>query len=186
MSESKTLLYHGSNVSIERPQVSLNTGFADLGRGFYLTDDHDVAASRARMRARGMGGVPTVSIFSLDERCVPWASWGDRGLEAEDVCEGEPFGLRFDACEQGYAAWASYIRSCRRGDTDVPGLGSPAIVRAWIANMEIEMVCTDFISVDEFVRTVDPQGLVVQYCFADQAVLDAGLAFVGVESVPQR
>ena len=55
MSDSQIMLFHGSNVAIERPQVSLNTGFADLGRGFYLTDDREVAVSRARMRARGGG-----------------------------------------------------------------------------------------------------------------------------------
>lgn len=183
MSDSQILLYHGSNVTIERPQVSLNTGFADLGRGFYLTDDREVAVSRARMRARGMGGVPTVSVFALDECCVPWATWGEHKLEAGGASEGEPFGLRFDACEQGYSAWANYIRSCRRGDTLVPGFGNPAIVRAWIANMEIEMVCTDFISLEEFVQTIDPTALVVQYCFTDQDVLDAGLTFVEAEAL---
>ena len=67
----------------------------------------------------------------------------------------------------------------------MPGLGSPAIVRAWIANMEIEMVCTDFISMEEFVQTVNPADLVVQYCFTNQDVLDAGLAFVGADPVSQ-
>lgn len=42
------LLYHGSNVAIDRPLVRLNAGFADLGQGFYCTDDPAVAESRAR------------------------------------------------------------------------------------------------------------------------------------------
>ncbi len=46
-------LYHGSNVSIERPEVTLNTGFADLGHGFYLTDDRAAAERRAVSRAQG-------------------------------------------------------------------------------------------------------------------------------------
>ena len=184
MPDSQVLLYHGSNVAIERPQVSLNTGFADLGRGFYLTDDREVAVSRARMRARGMGGAPTVSAFELDESCVPWATWGEHGLDVGDAREGETFGLRFDSCEQGYAAWANYIRSSRQGQTDMPSLGSPAIVRAWIANMEIEMVCTDFISLEEFVKTVDFAALVVQHCFTNQDVLDTGLTFAGAETLP--
>ena len=65
----------------------------------------------------------------------------------------------------------------------MPGLGAPAIVRAWIANMEIEMVCTDFISLEEFVQTVDPAALVVQYCFTNQDVLDTGLTFAEAETL---
>ena len=66
----------------------------------------------------------------------------------------------------------------------MPGLGSPAIVRAWIANMEIEMVCTDFISLEEFVQTVDSDALVVQYCFTNQDMLDTSLKFVEAETLP--
>lgn len=45
-------LYHGSDMAIERPDIVHNTGFADLGVGFYLTDDKDAAINRARRRAR--------------------------------------------------------------------------------------------------------------------------------------
>ena len=38
------LLLHGSDVAIEAPSAGFNTGNADLGRGFYLTADHDAAA----------------------------------------------------------------------------------------------------------------------------------------------
>ena len=41
-------LYHGSDVAIEAPDVSRNTGNADFGRGFYLTVDRDAPACRAR------------------------------------------------------------------------------------------------------------------------------------------
>ncbi|MGI6220479.1 MAG: DUF3990 domain-containing protein [Coriobacteriales bacterium] len=48
-------LYHGSDVAIEAPDVSRNTGNADFGRGFYLTVDRDAAVWRARTRARALG-----------------------------------------------------------------------------------------------------------------------------------
>ena len=97
-------LYHGSDVAITRPLIALNEGFADLGRGFYLTDDERLARQRAVMRARQTGGVATVSVFELDERCVPWASWGQDApvLPAEDA--DQPFGLRFDETEAGIVA----------------------------------------------------------------------------------
>lgn len=171
-------LYHGSDVAITRPLIALNEGFADLGRGFYLTDDERLARQRAVMRARQTGGVATVSVFELDERCVPWASWGQDApvLPAEDA--DQPFGLRFDETEAGIVAWANYIKACRAGRTEVPRLGSPAIVRAWLATMEIEMVCVDFATAEEIARTLDPAMLGVQYCLTDQDVIDRHLAFV--------
>ena len=48
-------LYHGSDRAISEPSLGFNTGFADLGHGFYLTDDADVARQRARSRARRSG-----------------------------------------------------------------------------------------------------------------------------------
>lgn len=61
-------LYHGSDTSIQRPDVSFNTGFADMGTGFYLTDDFNVAASRARSRARKTGAAcGIVSVHTPEE-----------------------------------------------------------------------------------------------------------------------
>ena len=96
------LLYHGSNAAIERPDVSRNTGFADLGQSFYLTDDHDVARRRAASRARRAGGEPVVSAFELDESCVPWAMWGVGQPTLPDSADGTPL-----ACASSQARQAS-------------------------------------------------------------------------------
>ena len=174
-------LYHGSNMAIEQPRVALNTGFADLGKGFYLTDDCDAARGRAKKRARVVGGTATVSIFELDESKVPWIVWG----EGDPVIDGvtAAFGLRFEESPAGYAAWARYIKSCRAGTTEVPGIGSPVIVRAWIATMEVEMVCTGFLDADDFAQVVEPEELIVQYCILDQDVLDGCLTLTEVETI---
>lgn len=179
-------LYHGSDVAIERPDISFNTGFADLGKGFYLTDDHEIAKSRAYLRSRRMGSATgAVSIFELDETCVPWATWGVGGptlLEEDSVTDG-PFGLRFDACPEGVAAWTEYIRACRQGKTAIEGIGSPSLVRAWIATEEVEMVCSGFATSEEVAAFLDPARLVVQYCLRDQALIDKALTFVGSEVI---
>lgn len=179
-------LYHGSNVAIEHPIIARNTGFADLGKGFYLTPDHEIARSRATARARREGGSAVVSVFELDEGSVPWVTWGKRITPQKDLVPGSPFGLQFDDTEQGYAAWASYIKACRAGTTTVPNMGFPAIVRAWLATMEIEMVYAGFMAPDEFAQVVEPAELIVQYCILDQRILKSSLRFIEAEVVGDK
>ncbi|MBO7701597.1 MAG: DUF3990 domain-containing protein [Eggerthellaceae bacterium] len=176
-------LYHGSDCAVERPDVSRNTGFADLGRGFYLTDDHIAAAGRARSRARVVG-VPAgiVSAYEFDEGAIPWVTWGADGPIMQDGStwtSGLPFALQFAHGEAGFAAWMRYIRMCRRGECDVPGFGEPAAVCAWIATDEVEMACSGFVPPEELAPFVDPDELVVQYCLRDQALVDRALRFTG-------
>ncbi len=178
----KIRLYHGSDMAIEHPDVSLNTGFADLGRSFYLTDNHDAACRRALTQARRTGtAAGVVSAFELDEAGVPWISIGSG--EAPTSVEG-PFGLRFEADATGLAAWISYIKACRSGKTAVAGLGDPAVVRAWIATEEVEMVCSGLATADDLVPYLDVSELLVQYCLRDQAFADEYLSFLETEVLP--
>ena len=177
-------LYHGSDIEVRKPIIAYNTGFADLGQGFYLTDNRDVACQRARSRARRLGARDgVVSVFEFDEGCVPWACWGACGLSLRTPDGGVPFGLCFDEDREGIAAWVSYIRACRRGQTGVGDLGAPAVVRAWIATEEVEMVCAGFATAEDLAEFIDPRQLVTQFCFADQGVIDGHLSFVGAENV---
>ena len=175
-------LYHGSDVAVSHPLISFNDGFADLGRGFYLTDDRDVARRRAESRARKTGGIAVVSVFEFDDSELPWVSWGSTGLP-ETSGINAPFGLRFDTDPAGLAAWAEYIKACRAGRTELPGLGSPAIVRAWIATEEIEMVYAGLVTAQELANAIDPAELIVQYCFADQEAIDCRLTYVEAKSL---
>ena len=172
-------LYHGSDTAIEHPDVSRNTGFSDLGQGFYLTDDHDAARRRARSRAHRTGS-PTgvISVFELDETCVEWVSPSD----ARSLCR-QPFGLRFDETEDGLTSWIEYIKDCRQGKTAVGTWGEPAIVRAWIATEEIEMACAGFVAAEELAGLISADELIVQYCLRDQHVVDEHLRFVEAEPV---
>ena len=172
-------LYHGSDIEVRKPIIAYNTGFADLGQGFYLTDNRNVACQRARSRARRLGKCAgVVSVFEFDEGCVPWACWGARGPSLRTPDGDVPFGLCFDEGREGIAAWVSYIRACRRGQT-----GDPAVVRAWIATEEVEMACAGFATAEDLVEFIDPRQLVTQFCFADQGIIDGHLSFVGAENV---
>lgn len=177
-------LFHGSDVAIEHPDVSRNVGFADLGTGFYLTDDHDAALQRAKTRAHRLGApAGVVSAFELDEGSVAWVKWGERGIEVPEGGVSGLFGLRFEESPQGLAAWIDYIRACRRGATALEGLGAPAIVRAWIATEEVEMVCSGLVDAQTVAPLLDADALVVQYCLLDQGLTDSALAYMGSERV---
>ena len=179
----RVTLYHGSDVAIERPDVTLSTGFSDLGRGFYLTDDREVACGRARSRARRTGAAGVVSAFDLNLDGLPWVQLGMQGQGTVSQPPACPFGLCFDEGAEGMRAWVGYIMACRRGATALEGLGEPAIVRAWIATEEVEMACSGLADIEDVVACIGPSDLVVQYCLRDQAVADARLAFVNAEVV---
>ena len=62
------LLFHGSNVPVERPVLMPRTRALDFGAGFYLTSDADQATRWARTTVLRRGtGVATVSVFELAE-----------------------------------------------------------------------------------------------------------------------
>ena len=171
-------LYHGSNEAIRKPDLSHNTGFADLGKGFYLTDDCDVALARARSRARREGSAQgVVSAFDFNISGIRWVCVGD-GKDLPEAIEQSAFGLWFLPTAEGLAAWARYIAQCRAGNTEVGDLGSPAVVRAWIATEEVEMACAGYVSASDVAAAIEPADLVVQYCLLDQGLMDKALAYV--------
>lgn len=183
---SAILLYHGSDELVVRPDVAHNTGFADLGPGFYLTNDRGAARRRAASRARREGVAEgVVSTFAFDRATVPWVTWGAQGLSMEKEPAG-PFGLCFGRDVAGLAAWMRYIADCRRRRTAVAGLGQPSVVRARIATEEVELACAGMVDAHELACLLDPDELLVQYCLLDQWLIDHALGFVASERVPAR
>lgn len=63
------ILYHGSNVAIERIDLNKCNPYKDFGKGFYLTSIPSQAEDMAtrRVRLSGVGSV-TVSSFEFDEK----------------------------------------------------------------------------------------------------------------------
>ena len=64
-------LYHGSNVRIERIDLSVGHINKDFGKGFYLTDIKTQADEMAKRKARlYLDAHPVVTAFLFDDRCV--------------------------------------------------------------------------------------------------------------------
>ena len=61
------ILYHGSNVAIERIDLKKSRSFKDFGRAFYLSADEQQAWERAVAAMTMWGGSPCVTAFEFDE-----------------------------------------------------------------------------------------------------------------------
>lgn len=65
------ILYHGSNIDIEAPDLSKSKPYKDFGQGFYLSPDKHQAERMAKQRTLiAQTGEPTVSCFKFDESCL--------------------------------------------------------------------------------------------------------------------
>jgi len=61
------ILFHGSNMPVQKIDLSKCRPYKDFGQGFYLTDMESQAVLMAKRVARIYGGTPTVSKFTFDK-----------------------------------------------------------------------------------------------------------------------
>ncbi|MCC8041928.1 MAG: DUF3990 domain-containing protein [Oscillospiraceae bacterium] len=65
------ILYHGSNIKVDKPKIMPPKRMLDFGRGFYLTSDLEQAKRwAARTEKIRNDGKATVSIFNIDSDCI--------------------------------------------------------------------------------------------------------------------
>ena len=61
------ILYHGSNVAVEHPDLNHSKTNLDFGTGFYTTSDLDQAKRWAVTTTRRRGaGTPTVTVYHVN------------------------------------------------------------------------------------------------------------------------
>lgn len=61
------ILYHGSNMVVERPRLVEQNRFLDFGYGFYATTNKEQAENFARKVIARRGGTPIVNVYEFDE-----------------------------------------------------------------------------------------------------------------------
>ena len=94
------ILYHGSNVEVNEPQIVNARKALDFGAAFYTTSDYEQAKKWARLKTeRTRKGHAVISVFEFDD---------SRKTE---------FNIRtFNSADK---EWLKYISSCRNlNDTD--------------------------------------------------------------------
>lgn len=98
-----TLLYHGSNVAIEKIDLSRSKRGKDFGQGFYLNANPVQAKAMAIRTARFLNeGQPTLSCFEIDEEGA--------------AKEGLNIKVFLDCSEE----WAEFVVMNRKNNSETP------------------------------------------------------------------
>ena len=61
------ILYHGSNLSIEKVDLEKCKPNKDFGKGFYLTDNKEQAKRLALRVSRIYGGIPVLNVYEIQD-----------------------------------------------------------------------------------------------------------------------
>ena len=64
------ILYHGSNMTIERIDLDKSKPNKDFGKGFYLSESEAQAMEMAAFKTSLLGGEPVVTKFEFDESAM--------------------------------------------------------------------------------------------------------------------
>lgn len=156
-------LYHGSNMIVDKPDVTLSRSNLDFGRGFYLTSHFDQASDWARRKAALEGSCPYVSVFDF----------------AEDLDDLNV--LQFDDHD---SAWVEFVCDCRRGGEAYQGydliIGGVADDRVYYA---VDMYYQGLWDMERTLEALRFYGVNDQWCFVSQRAVDSKLSFIEAREV---
>ena len=149
------LLYHGSNIAVEKPRLFKTDRRVNFGSGFYLTSSFDQAKRWAQVVSkRRRERVPLVSVFSLDE-----SQLGSLNV------------LEFDGAS---AEWLRFVGMNRRNEG---GEEDYDLVIGPVANDNtmptLRLFFAGIYSEEEAIGRLLPQKLRDQYAFKTQKALSA-------------
>ena len=147
------ILYHGSNMKVDKPMLLKGQRALDFGAGFYLTSSYEQAMKWAKTVTRRRGnGQAIVNIYDLDEL----------RLATLHV-------LRLNTAD---GDWLDYVVKNRRGQAVV---GDYDVVIGPVANDSTLPVIDDYMSgnytKEEAVRRLLPQSLTDQYAIKSTEAL---------------
>ncbi|MCC8150131.1 MAG: DUF3990 domain-containing protein [Lachnospiraceae bacterium] len=152
------LLYHGSNIAVEKPQIIIADRRLDFGAGFYLTSSYEQAARWADLTMQRRGnGTQIVSVYELDEEKL-----------------NTLFVYKF---EQASVEWLKFVSNNRN---DISFSDNHDIVIGPVANDRTMPVLRRYFSgvytEEEAIRRLLPQKLKDQYAFKTEKAISI-LAF---------
>ena len=153
------ILYHGSNVKIEVPNLEKSKPYKDFGRGFYLSADKNQALRMAEQKTlQLLIGEPIVSEFEFDETLL-------QGNE-----------LKVKIFEDYSVEWANFILQNRDIHNQHP-IHDYDIVYGPIADdgvtFQLRRYQAGTISIDELVKELQyAKGITFQYFFGTSLALE--------------
>jgi hypothetical protein len=147
------ILYHGSNMQVDKPRILDRLRALDFGAGFYTTSSREQAEKWAGVvTKRRQTGVPTISSYSFDENV-------SAGLKI----------LKFDAPD---GDWLDFVVANRKEQP--VSIGYDLIIGP-VADDSTLPVIDDYAdgryTKDEAIRRLLPQKLTDQYAFLTEKSL---------------
>ena len=155
------IIYHGSNVVVEKPRLIAQNRYLDFGYGFYTTTNKAQAISFAeKVYKRKNEGTKQVSIYEVDEEKL--------------FCECSV--LRFDSPNE---TWLDFVSKNRSGNYDGANYD---VVYGPVANDDVYTTFTLYqagaLSKEQTLETLKIKKLYDQMVFASEKALSF-IKFVG-------
>ena len=150
------ILYHGSNMTIDRIDLGKCRPYKDFGKGFYLTDIRHQAERMAARTVKMFRGVPTLTAFEFD-------------LE-----KALTIGLKIKIFNAPDDEWARFVMSNR--DINVPqpchdyDIVIGPVADDTIARL-LRMFTENFISEEQLVKELTFSQVTSQYFFHTEAAI---------------
>ena len=150
------ILYHGSNMAIDRIDLGKCRPYKDFGKGFYLTDIRHQAERMAARTVKMFKGVPTLTTFEFDlEKAVT-------------------IGLKIKIFNAPDEEWARFVMSnrdinvsqpCHDYDIVIGPVADDTIARL------LRMFTENFISEEQLVKELTFSQVTSQYFFHTEAAI---------------
>lgn len=152
------ILYHGSNVAIEKIDLSASRPGKDFGRGFYLSAEKEQAMELAASKVKFLGGEPVVTAFEFEESALT---------------NGQ---LKVKTFEGYSEEWAKFVYDNRDNFSDTQ-LHNYDIIYGPIANDNVSAQIRAFkggnITLEELLRRIKYiKGITFQYFFGTEAAIN--------------
>jgi hypothetical protein len=157
------ILYHGSHLAVEKPDIAFSRDNVDFGKGFYTTPVREQAENWARRFFRTKG-VALLSLYEVDDTALrAFASVREFQTYSED--------------------WLDFIASCRRGEN----IGNYDVVIGGVANDKVfnalQLYFDGLVDKTEAIKRLRYEKPNCQYCFRTQFVMDGFLKFKKTEGL---
>ena len=151
------IVYHGTTLEIETPDVSFSKAHLDFGRGFYVTTYKEQAERWARRKGLRLGAQPVVNVYELNDT---------DGFKT----------LRFENEDE---AWIDFVCDCRQGDTSykdydiiIGGVADDNVFKA------VDMYAQGIWDKERTLNELRYYKTNNQICIVNQAVIEERLVFI--------
>ena len=157
------ILYHGSNMIVEKPKIIEPNRYLDFGYGFYTTTNKNQANNFAEKVVVRKGGIPIVTVYELNENDL-------EGLKVK----------RFDAPDE---QWLDFVSANRNGTYN--GERYDIIIGA-VANDDVyrtlQIYESGLLSKEQAIEALKIKKLFNQYVFATEKAVKA-IRFIKAEEI---